>query len=103
MKRHTKKGEWVLDAFIGCGTTLIESQRLGRNGIGVEFQKDVAGKARKLISYEPNEYGVVNLWKSRCCRQCKETDERGTFVDINHFSQGGPNWDPKISSDNDCG
>lgn len=27
IKRYTKKGDWVLDAFVGCGTTLIESQR----------------------------------------------------------------------------
>lgn len=26
MRRYTKKGEWILDAFVGCGTTLIESQ-----------------------------------------------------------------------------
>jgi len=59
LKRYTKKGDWVLDTFAGCGTTLIESQRLGRNGIGVELQETVAQKARELISYEPNKYGVV--------------------------------------------
>lgn len=59
LKRYTKKGDWVLDPFVGCGTTLIESQRLGRNGIGVELQETVAQKARELISCEPNRYGVV--------------------------------------------
>ncbi len=59
LKRYTKKGDWVLDTFVGCGTTLIESQRLGRNAIGVELQETVAQKARELISYEPNKYGVV--------------------------------------------
>jgi len=59
LKRYTKKGDWVLDTFAGCGTTLIESQRLGRNGIGIELQETVAQKARELISYEPNKYGVV--------------------------------------------
>jgi DNA modification methylase len=56
MKRYTKKGEWVLDPFVGCGTTLIEAQRLGRNGIGIELQKSVAEKARDLISCEPNKF-----------------------------------------------
>lgn len=60
IKRYTKKGEWVLDPFVGCGTTLIESQRLGRNGIGVELQEAVAQKARDFISSEPNKYGVVS-------------------------------------------
>ena len=27
IKRYTKRNDWVLDAFVGCGTTLIESQR----------------------------------------------------------------------------
>ncbi len=39
LKRFTKKGEWVLDPFVGSGTTLIEAKRLGRNGIGVDIQK----------------------------------------------------------------
>jgi len=59
LKRYTKKGDWVLDPFVGCGTTLIESQRLGRNGIGIELQETVAEKARKFISSEPNKYDVV--------------------------------------------
>lgn len=59
LKRYTKKGDWVLDPFVGCGTTLIESQRLGRNGIGVELQETVAKKARKIISSEPNKHGTV--------------------------------------------
>jgi len=57
LKRYTKKGDWVLDTFAGCGTTLIESQRLGRNGIGIELQENVAQKARFWIS-------LVNMWLS---------------------------------------
>lgn len=34
LKRYTKKGEWVLDPFVGCGTTLIESQALATYAIG---------------------------------------------------------------------
>ena len=60
IKRYTKKGDWILDAFVGCGTSLIESQRLGRHGIGIELQESVAQKARKFISSEPNEYGVIS-------------------------------------------
>jgi DNA modification methylase len=59
IRRYTKKGEWVLDPFVGCGTTLIESQRLGRNGIGIELQENVAQKARELIGTETNKHNVV--------------------------------------------
>jgi len=59
LKRYTKKGDWVIDPFVGCGTTLIESQRLGRNGIGIELQETVAQKAREFISSEPNKHNVI--------------------------------------------
>ncbi len=60
LKRYTKKGDWVLDTFAGCGTTLIESQRLGRNCIGIELQDNVAQKARELVSSEHNKFGTVS-------------------------------------------
>jgi len=59
MLRYTKQGEWVLDPFVGSGTTLIECRRLGRNGIGIELNPEVAEKARNLIDKEPNKYNVI--------------------------------------------
>lgn len=60
MKRYTKKGEWVLDTFAGCGTTLIEAQRLGRNSIGIELQPKIVETANNLIKSEPNRFNTVN-------------------------------------------
>lgn len=54
LTRYTKKGDWVLDPFMGSGTTLIEAQRMGRNAIGVEIQKNVADEARQRIEREKN-------------------------------------------------
>ncbi|OQX79076.1 MAG: DNA methyltransferase [Candidatus Omnitrophica bacterium 4484_70.1] len=59
MLRYTKKGDWVLNAFLGSGTTLIECRRLGRNGIGIELNSEVAEKAKELIKKEQNKYGVT--------------------------------------------
>lgn len=59
IKRYTKKGEWVLDTFAGCGTTLIEAQRLGRNSIGIELQEDVTETANNLIKSETNKFNTV--------------------------------------------
>jgi DNA modification methylase len=56
--RYTKKSDWVLDPFLGSGTTLIECQRLGRNGIGIELQPEVADKAQELIAKEENRHRV---------------------------------------------
>jgi len=57
--RYTHAGEWVLDPFVGSGTTLIECRRLGRNGIGVELNSDTATRAREAIAAEPNPHDVT--------------------------------------------
>ncbi|MCS7052213.1 MAG: DNA methyltransferase [Ignavibacterium sp.] len=58
LRRFTKLGDWVLDPFLGSGTTLIECKRLGRNGIGVELSKDVVKLANENISNEANHHKV---------------------------------------------
>lgn len=60
MLRYTQKGDWVLDAFVGSGTTLIECRRLGRNGIGIELNPEVAEKANELINVEQNRNNVIS-------------------------------------------
>jgi hypothetical protein len=57
--RYTKKEDWVLDAFLGSGTTLIECRRLGRNGIGIELNSIVAQKAEELIGREINKDNII--------------------------------------------
>ncbi len=52
MRRFTKKGDIVLDTFLGSGTTLIECKRLGRNGIGIELLSKVAEIAKQRVSQE---------------------------------------------------
>ncbi len=52
IKRFTKKGDVVLDTFLGSGTTLIECKRLGRSGIGIELLPKVAKLAEQRISQE---------------------------------------------------
>jgi len=58
LRRFTKKGEWVLDPFLGSGTTLIECRRLGRNGVGIELNSNVAKFAEALIKKEKNPDGA---------------------------------------------
>ncbi len=53
-KRYTKKGDWILDPFMGSGTSLIEAQRMGRNSIGIDLQGDVVSEAFSRINQENN-------------------------------------------------
>src|ERR1043165_6000672 len=59
MRRYTRQGDVVLDAFLGSGTTLIECRRLGRHGIGVELKPELARQASDRINSQDNPYGVT--------------------------------------------
>lgn len=58
LRRYTKKGDWILDPFLGSGTTLIECKRLGRNGIGIELNKTTAITAGTRVRSEKNPFKV---------------------------------------------
>jgi hypothetical protein len=59
MRRYTRPGDWVIDPFVGSGTTLIEARRLGRNCLGVELQPPIVAHARALLATEPNRHGAT--------------------------------------------
>lgn len=75
-RRYTKKGDWILDPFMGSGTSVIEAQRLQRNAIGIELQKEVAEEAYNRISSEK---------KSDCSDKVYIGDSRN--IDINAILQ----------------
>jgi len=56
--RFTKKGDWVLDTFLGSGTSLIECKNMGRNGVGVEISEDVAEETYKNIKDQDNPHDI---------------------------------------------
>ncbi len=35
--RYSNQGDWILDQFMGSGTTLVEAKLLGRNAVGVDI------------------------------------------------------------------
>ena len=51
--RYTKRHDWILDPFMGSGTSLIEAQRMERNSIGIDLQENVVGDAAARIATEP--------------------------------------------------
>lgn len=66
-RRYTKKGDWILDPFLGGGTSIIEAQRLGRNSIGIELQESVLKESYKKIKEERNSesHGRIYIGNSK--------------------------------------
>ncbi len=52
IQRYTKKGETVLDPFVGSGTTLIEAGRLQRNSIGIDISEEAISLCIENLSKE---------------------------------------------------
>lgn len=86
MLRYTKKGEWVVDPFAGSGTTLLECQRLGRNGLGVELQPEIASMARDLLKKGwrelPNDLFSQGLSKNNGTEEVKTLIEVGDSAQV---------------------
>lgn len=61
MRRFTKRGDLILDAFLGSGTSLIECRRLGRHGIGIELKPELAQQASDRIASQSNAYNVKTI------------------------------------------
>jgi DNA modification methylase len=46
----TKPGDWILDPFLGSGSSLLAAKKLGRNGVGIELYNHFVRLARQRIS-----------------------------------------------------
>ena len=57
LKASSKEGDWILDPFCGCGTTVAVSEKLKRNWVGI----DITSLAINLIKYRiKNQFGLGN-------------------------------------------
>lgn len=100
-RRYTKKGDWILDPFMGSGTSIIEAQRLGRNSIGIELQEEVAKEAYQRILSEKNEncHGRVCVADSRMA-DISALMEKENINKVQFVIFHPPYWDIIKFSDN---
>jgi DNA modification methylase len=103
LRRYTKQGEWVLDPFLGSGTTLIECKRLGRNGIGVDLNPEAVNLSLDNISKENNDFNVrteVINGDSTELNFKEELEKRGV-KSVQFITLHPPYWDIIKFSDNE--
>jgi len=95
LRRYTKKGEWVLDPFAGSGTTLIECKRLGRNGIGIELNPDVAKFAKDNLKKEISSAGSITkiITGNSCSVDLKAELKKEGIDSVQFVIMHPPYWD----------
>lgn len=49
IKLFTQEGDWVLDPFVGSGTTCVAARELGRNSVGIEIKEEYYNLAKANV------------------------------------------------------
>lgn len=49
IKLFTQPGDWVLDPFVGSGTTNVAAKKLERNSIGIDIMEEYVEEAQKRL------------------------------------------------------
>jgi DNA modification methylase len=95
LRRYTKKGDWVLDPFVGSGTTLIECKRLGRNGLGIELNRQVFRNVKSNLNKESNPYKIKTkiINDDSCSVNYKDELKKNHIKSVQFVLMHPPYWD----------
>ncbi|MFH1254251.1 MAG: site-specific DNA-methyltransferase, partial [bacterium] len=59
IKLFTQANDWVLDPFLGSGTTSEVAQRMGRNSIGIDIVPEYTEMAKEKIAQKNCLYSAI--------------------------------------------
>ena len=93
--RYTNPGDWVLDQFMGSGTTLIEAKLLNRNAVGVDINPQAVKLTEKNLEFARNSDSMMIVRRADAANLSLLKDEGVDFVcthppyaDIIKYSDG---------------
>jgi len=79
----TQKNHWVIDPFLGIGSTLLACEKLERNGVGIEIDQKYAAAAHRNFSQQTlTKTSVQNV----ICGDSNEIDELLSSFDKTKFN-----------------
>ena len=61
--RYSSPGDWVLDQFVGSGTTLVEAKLLNRNAIGIDINDKPISISEKNLDFESDGMAKILVQK----------------------------------------
>ncbi len=73
--RYSKPGDWILDQFMGSGTTLVEAKLLNRNAVGVDINPQSVSISETNLQFQCETYSKIFT-------------RNGNATDL-HFIKGG--------------
>lgn len=61
IKLFTRRGDWVLDPFLGSGTTCVVAQKMERNSIGIEILENYCKVANERVHNGKSQFLQAKL------------------------------------------
>lgn len=57
--RYSEPGDWILDQFLGSGTTLVEAKLLHRNAVGVDINPQSVTLSEINLNFQYNSTSKI--------------------------------------------
>lgn len=77
---YSKPGDWILDQFLGSGTTLVEAKLLHRNAVGVDINPQSIFLSEKNLNFKYDTKAKVFIKEGNAMNLSFIKDEKIDFI-----------------------